>query len=101
MGSIAIYLTLYVFGLMLYVAMAKYLEMKAPKIASRVKSHLVFKFVLSLGLESYLVMIISSTMTMANPCLTTGGEKTSLILAYVTLGVWAVFIPLAIIWVSV
>jgi hypothetical protein len=59
----------------------------------KMRDDLFFNKLISITLESFLVMTISSQMTVFNPLYSTNGEATSMVLGYFCAGICLLFYP--------
>lgn len=93
LGSISIYLVFYFVMLLFLLLTSWLLTSKFQSFYKNLRTNLLFSYLITLSLESYLIFIICSYMVLYHPLYTANGEVTSVMLAGMVGAIWTLVIP--------
>lgn len=93
LGSIALYFILYWLRALLVTICRGKLSLIMPNRVLKMKKSLFFGELITLSLDSYLILVLNSFMVLGHPFFTTNGEVTSFLIAVALTFIWAILIP--------
>ena len=101
LGSLAIFLFVYFLKVILFILLLPISSYspKAKAFKEKMKEGLFFSELISLLLEAYFEMLISTYLQFRAPLDSTNGEVTSVGLGYLCLFLIIIFLPVASVWI--